>query len=85
MPNWRDGGLDPMIAGALGAALFGKALYEKAQKIAEIYFMITHYGYSDGSGEYYITIDSDKCNGCGICVKQCPMSALQLETFVYSS
>jgi bzd-type benzoyl-CoA reductase Q subunit len=31
-PNWRDGGLDPMVAGAFGAALFGKALYEKAQK-----------------------------------------------------
>lgn len=32
MPNWRDGGLDPMVAGAFGAAIFGKALYEKEQK-----------------------------------------------------
>ena len=33
MPQWRDeGGLDPMVAGAFGAALFAKALYEKAQK-----------------------------------------------------
>jgi bzd-type benzoyl-CoA reductase Q subunit len=32
MPNWREKGLDPMVAGAFGAALFGKALYEKAQK-----------------------------------------------------
>ncbi len=33
MPNWREKNcLDPMVAGALGAALFGKALYEKAQK-----------------------------------------------------
>jgi bzd-type benzoyl-CoA reductase Q subunit len=33
MPKWReDGGLDPMVAGAFGAALFAKALYEKAQK-----------------------------------------------------
>jgi bzd-type benzoyl-CoA reductase Q subunit len=31
-PKWRDGGLDPMVAGALGAAAFGKALYEKAQR-----------------------------------------------------
>jgi bzd-type benzoyl-CoA reductase Q subunit len=31
-PDWREGGLDPMVAGAFGAALFGKALYEKAQK-----------------------------------------------------
>lgn len=44
--------------------------------------MITHYGYSDGSGEYYITIDTDKCNGCGKCVKECPQSALQLETML---
>jgi len=32
MPNWQDGGLDPMVAGALGAALLAKALFEKAQK-----------------------------------------------------
>ena len=32
MPSWRENGLDPMVAGALGAALFGKALYEKTQK-----------------------------------------------------
>ena len=32
MPNWKDSGLDPMVAGAIGAALFAKALYEKAQK-----------------------------------------------------
>lgn len=31
-PNWRQDGLDPMVAGALGAALFGKALYDKAQR-----------------------------------------------------
>jgi bzd-type benzoyl-CoA reductase Q subunit len=32
MPNWRESGLDPMVAGALGAAIFAKALYEKSQK-----------------------------------------------------
>jgi len=32
MSNWRENGLDPMIAGALGAAIFGKMLYEKTQK-----------------------------------------------------
>jgi len=31
-PDWRGNGLDPMVAGAIGAALLGKALYEKAQK-----------------------------------------------------
>jgi bzd-type benzoyl-CoA reductase Q subunit len=32
MPKWRENGLDPMIAGAIGAALLAKALYEKSQK-----------------------------------------------------
>jgi Fe-S-cluster-containing hydrogenase component 2 len=41
--------------------------------------VITHYGYCDGSGEYYIIIDSDKCSGCGKCVQKCPQSALKLE------
>jgi activator of 2-hydroxyglutaryl-CoA dehydratase len=31
MPNWRENGLDPMIAGALGAGLYAKALYDKTQ------------------------------------------------------
>ncbi|NLE04065.1 MAG: benzoyl-CoA reductase, bzd-type, subunit Q [Crenarchaeota archaeon] len=30
-PDWRKGELDPTIAGAAGAALLGKALYEKSQ------------------------------------------------------
>jgi ferredoxin len=44
--------------------------------------LITHYGYTDGSGEYYIVIDADKCNGCGKCVSKCPMGVLQLETML---
>jgi benzoyl-CoA reductase subunit A len=32
MPKWRENGLDPMVAGAVGAALLAKALYEKLQK-----------------------------------------------------
>ncbi|MEM4733658.1 MAG: 4Fe-4S binding protein [Candidatus Bathyarchaeia archaeon] len=43
---------------------------------------MTHYGYSDGSGEYYIVIDSDKCKGCGECVTACPQSALELVTML---
>jgi NAD-dependent dihydropyrimidine dehydrogenase PreA subunit len=42
--------------------------------------MITYYGYADGSGEYYIVVDSDKCTGCGKCVEACPQKALQLIT-----
>ncbi len=42
--------------------------------------MIVHYGYIDGSGEYFISIDTDKCNGCGECTKKCPQKALELIT-----
>ncbi|NLF88705.1 4Fe-4S dicluster domain-containing protein [Candidatus Bathyarchaeota archaeon] len=42
--------------------------------------MITHYGYIDGSGEYYIVVDSDKCSGCRKCVIACPEKALELVT-----
>jgi bzd-type benzoyl-CoA reductase Q subunit len=33
IPRWRDeGALDPMVAGALGAGIFAKSLFEKSQK-----------------------------------------------------
>ena len=34
--------------------------------------MIAHYGYKDGSGDFFITIDTDRCDGCGDCVTACP-------------
>jgi Fe-S-cluster-containing hydrogenase component 2 len=40
--------------------------------------VITHYGYIDGSGEYFIIVDSDKCIGCGKCVEKCPQGALEM-------
>ena len=40
--------------------------------------IITYYGYADGSGEYYIVVDSDRCNGCGKCVEACPEKAIEL-------
>jgi NAD-dependent dihydropyrimidine dehydrogenase PreA subunit len=42
--------------------------------------MITHYGYTDGSGEYFIVIDDDRCDGCGDCVENCPQGALEIVT-----
>lgn len=41
-------------------------------------FIITYYGYMDGSGEYYIVVDSEKCNGCGECVTHCPKQVLEI-------
>ncbi len=40
--------------------------------------MIANYGYKDGSGDYFITIDSDKCNGCGDCASACPYNVLDV-------
>jgi Fe-S-cluster-containing hydrogenase component 2 len=38
--------------------------------------MIANYGYKDGSGDYFIAINTDKCNGCGDCVPVCPGNVL---------
>jgi ferredoxin len=40
--------------------------------------MLANYGYSDGSGNYFVTIDTDKCNGCGDCVSACPAQVLEV-------
>ncbi len=66
---------DPQLMGAMGAALYaldhcnGKGPDE----------MKMQYGYSDGTGEYFITIDRALCNGCGECVKACPAGIFELE------
>ncbi len=36
----------------------------------------------NGSGEYYLAVDSEKCNGCGECVKHCPQKALEIATIM---
>lgn len=38
--------------------------------------MLANYGYKNGSGEYFITIDTAKCNGCGKCVEACPYGVM---------
>ena len=34
--------------------------------------MLANWGYQDGSGAYFITIDTDKCDGCRKCLDACP-------------
>ncbi len=66
---------DPQLVGALGAALFARERLEgKSAEAGK-----AQYGYSDGTGEYYITIDMPRCNGCGECVKACPAGILVMD------
>jgi len=39
--------------------------------------MRAHYGYKDGSGDYFIIVDTDKCDGCAKCVEACPYGVLE--------
>ena len=60
---------DPQLIGALGAALFAqeRLLGKKTKEESKIQF-----GYNDGTGDYYITIDLARCDGCKKCVTTCP-------------
>jgi len=66
---------DPQIIGALGAALFAQERYSGAvtREQAKV-----HYGYSDGTGNYFITIDASRCDGCGECVPACPAAVFEV-------
>lgn len=60
---------DPQIIGALGAALFAQERYQGKNVEAT---GKTQYGYNDATGDYFITIDMARCDGCGQCVSACP-------------
>lgn len=45
--------------------------------------MIFNYGYQDAMGEFYITVDGDKCTGCERCVTACPRGVLEMWTDDY--
>jgi len=60
---------DPQLVGAIGAALYaGERLAGAGAQAMKVH----QYGYSDGTGEYFITINTSLCDGCGECVKACP-------------
>jgi predicted CoA-substrate-specific enzyme activase len=65
---------DPQLVGAIGAAIFAA---ERCNG-AEVEEMDAQYGYSDGTGEYFITIDTARCDGCGECVPLCPAAILEI-------
>lgn len=39
---------------------------------------IANYGYKDGSGDFFISIDTDLCTSCGDCVTACPAGVLEV-------
>jgi Fe-S-cluster-containing hydrogenase component 2 len=47
--------------------------------------MIANYGYQDGSGDYYITIDTGRCIDCAgrWCVQACPQRLFVIEVDDY--
>ena len=68
-------GEDPQIIGALGAALLARERYDRTGTTVGLK---VNYGYSDGSGDYFITIDTDRCDGCGECVSACPSAIFEM-------
>jgi ferredoxin len=60
---------DPQLIGALGVALF---VEERCRGGGQQEAVKVHYGYSDGTGNYFITVDAGRCDGCGECVSVCP-------------
>lgn len=68
-------GEDPQLIGALGAALFAA---DRCRGTAHPEEMKISYGYSDATGDYFITIDSGRCDGCGECVSVCPSAVFEI-------
>ncbi|MEW6742202.1 MAG: 4Fe-4S dicluster domain-containing protein [Planctomycetota bacterium] len=40
--------------------------------------MLANYGYKDGSGDFFIVIDTERCTACGDCIPACPAGVLEL-------
>jgi heterodisulfide reductase subunit A-like polyferredoxin len=68
---------DPQLVGALGAALFAA---ERHQGITRTY-LTAQYGYTDATGEYFISIDTAKCDACGNCLTDCPSELFTIKHY----
>ena len=40
--------------------------------------MQAFYGFKDGSGDWFLILDTEKCNACGKCVEVCPAKVLEI-------
>ncbi|MCX6012245.1 MAG: acyl-CoA dehydratase activase [Chloroflexi bacterium] len=68
---------DPQLVGALGAALFAAERHKHSSKPS----LKAQYGYSDATGEYFISIDTGKCDACGNCINACPAGLFILKLY----
>jgi predicted CoA-substrate-specific enzyme activase len=66
---------DPQLAGCLGAALFAQDRIAGKGKHKEIKIS---YGYTDGSGDYFISFKTEKCDACARCVEACPAGIIEI-------
>ncbi len=67
---------DPQLIGALGAAIYASEKYQGKATGSDTRIQ---YGYNDATGDYYITIDSGKCDNCGECLSACPASIYKID------
>lgn len=40
--------------------------------------MQAFFGFKDGSGDWFLILDTSKCNGCGACVEACPSGVFEV-------
>ena len=56
----------------------GLTLYREPYTLHRGFIMIANFGYQDGSGAYFISIDTDLCDGCGDCLPACPAQIFEV-------
>ncbi|MCL5962505.1 MAG: 4Fe-4S binding protein [Chloroflexi bacterium] len=40
--------------------------------------MQAFYGFKDGTGDWFLAVDTDNCNGCGKCEEACPAHIIEI-------
>lgn len=45
--------------------------------------MLAHFGFKDGSGDWFLTINTDVCTGCSECMEVCPAHILEITNNEY--
>jgi predicted CoA-substrate-specific enzyme activase len=68
---------DPQLIGALGAAIYAREKYLGKEISSDTRIQ---YGYNDATGDYYINIDTGKCDGCGECLSACPSGIYEINS-----